>query len=135
MNEFIKNKAAGGVMITISCFLTWITAVIYAIFTNPYHLLNNKVLISLVLTGIIEVLLVIKNSSMDSYLQILTVVFATLALVLFIQDSIGTINDYINEVVFMGSGAPIGGITFLSLMMLLVIVMNIIACFMKKVKV
>ena len=132
MNRILRYKSAGTWLIACSCLLTIITVIAYSIFTAPYFLQNNRVILCLIVAAAAELILLLKDTSFDSYFLLASVVLSALAISLFIRDSVGTINDYINEVVFMGSGAPIEGIAAIGIMMFTVTVLNIISCFLSK---
>lgn len=134
MRRFLKEKSLRDYIIALAGLLAIIIIIGYSIFTLPYGIFNENVLIGLVLVVASEVILIIFDTKYDSYIQIFSVVCATLALSFFLTDCVGTINDYINDVVFMGSGAPISGIVKVAVTMFAIIIMNILSCFFKKTK-
>jgi hypothetical protein len=107
-----------------------VIAVVYWAFTAEYSIFNGGVVASLALVAVIGGVLFAATTAIDSYLLILSAVCASLALALFAADSIGTVNDWLNDVVFMGSGAPINGVFGMAIALAALTLITIMASFL-----
>ncbi len=129
MMEFFKGK---NYLYMVSTALSVIMAIAYTMFTSPYGLFNGIAAGCLVIAVLTSGVIVVLETKIDSYLQIIGTIAASLAASLFLKDCVGTINDYLNDVVFMGSGAPIQGVIAIAVGMLVLMIIEIIGCFSKK---
>ncbi len=86
-------------------------------------------MIFLILTLIADLVVIFLNNRIGSYLQIAAVFLSTLAAGWFIADCIDTLSDIVNQVNFMGSGAPLEGIIGIIAVLYVIAIANIIGCF------
>ncbi|MDR1641014.1 MAG: hypothetical protein LBT59_15070 [Clostridiales bacterium] len=134
MKEYLSKKTIAEYIEALAAFIALVLLFAYRLFATPYGIFNSTAFTCLLLAAIADIVLIAYKTKYDSYIQILAVVLSTLALSWFIADCSGTINDYINHVVFMGSGAPIKGIVYISIFMALVVISNITSSFFERFK-
>jgi hypothetical protein len=130
MKEFMNRKSVGGYIIAATGLIGLVIMVVYRNFTLPHGIYNTSVFTCLLLMALSNILLSFFNTKVDSYVQILSVALSSLALAWFLVDCSGTINDYLNHVVFMGSGASIEGIVGIAVFMGAIMLLNILSCFL-----
>lgn len=134
MKEFLSKKAAGTYFIAVSAILSIVAVIIYTTFTSTYNIFDSVALVCLIVAILAEVVAIVFDTRFDAYVQLAIVVLLSVAFSLYLEDCVGTINDYLNDVSFMGSGAPIEKVFALAGLMLFTVLLNIIGCFLKKTK-
>lgn len=134
MLEYFKKKSVGCYVNLCAAIFGLAMVIVYSTFTSRYGLLNGWAVACLCVAIVLDVLLFLVQTKVDEYLKVITSCLSAIALGLFFVACVGDISDYINNLNFMGTGAPISTIITITVLMFVLVIVQIAACFFGKKK-
>lgn len=117
MSIFSRKRSAVSFLYGGIALVTAVTSAIYTVFSFNYGILSVPVLLCSLAATLISALLCFRDTSADSYLEVAVSASLSLALALFAVSCVGDYTDAITKVIMFGSGAPIGGIIVIDILM------------------
>lgn len=134
MKEILHNKSIGAFLFLFGGVLALVMAIIYSVFSARYGIFNPAVMICLLIACVISILLFLFDTSFDSYLEIAFSVLISVALCLFLVDSVGDFADAVSQINMFGSGAPVGAIIAIDVCIFVSLLCSFVGAGFKKSK-
>ena len=132
MKKFLNGKTKASFAYVVIALLALITTGVYSAFTSEYGICNRGIILLLIGAVITSLILFLKNTVVDSYLEVGVSIFLSLSLGMFAMSSVGDYADAISKIVMFGSGAPIGGIITIDILMFVCLLFSFVSAGLRK---
>ena len=131
VSKILKRKAAGGYLGILTMILGIFIAGYYCVFSIKEGVFHIPLMICLVLGIFCELICAVREIGI---LPVAAMVLYESALMLFVKSNLGSFVNYFNGVGMFGGSGDITTIFILIALFLILIVIEIVSCFMKRSK-
>ena len=134
IKDKIFGKRVSGIFNALNILLSLFCIIYYSINANSVNEFNSAVDLYLVLAIVCCGIYVFADHVFADIFNLLAVVFITLSVVKMIVGSINTFADALNGITMFGSSGVIGYIIVTAVVMVIMLVLEIVSCFMSREK-
>ena len=134
IKDKILGKRVSGIFNVLNILLSLFCIIYYSSNANSVNEFNNAVDLYLVLTIVCCGIYVFADHILADIFNLLAVVFITLSIGRMIVSSINTFADALNGISMFGSSGVIGYIIVTAVIMVIMLVLEIVSCFMSRDK-
>ena len=134
IKDKIFGKRVSGIFNALNILLSLFCIIYYSINANSVNVFNSAVDLYLVLAIVCCGIYVFADHVFADIFNLLAVVFITLSVGKMIVGSINTFADALNGITMFGSSGVIGYIIVTAVVMVIMLVLEIVSCFMSREK-
>ena len=134
IKDKIFGKRVSGIFNALNILLSLFCIIYYSINANSVNEFNSKVDLYLVLAIVCCGIYVFADHVIADIFNLIAVVFITLSIGNMIVSSINTFADALNGISMFGSSGVIGYIIVTAVVMVIMLVMEIVSCFLSREK-